>query len=92
MEIAIIISSLIANGITQLVKRPKEAFSEGELEKRKTILRLANAFIGVVTLLIASSLTGQEINMTELQGFVDMIIVGFLTYLTSQGMFYTAKK
>lgn len=92
MELIIIISSLIANGITQLVKRPKEAFSEGELEKRKTILRIANAFIGVVTLLIASSLTGQEINMTELQGFVEMIIIGFVTYLTSQGMFYTAKK
>ena len=92
MELIIIISSLIANGITQLVKRPKEAFSEDELEKRKTILRIANAFIGVVTLLIASSLTGQEINMTELQGFVEMIIIGFVTYLTSQGMFYTAKK
>lgn len=92
MELIIIISSLIANGITHLVKRPKEAFSEDELARRKTLLRMANAFIGVVTLVLASTITGQEINMTELQGFMEMIILGLVTYLTSQGLFYTAKK
>ena len=92
MEIIILLSSLIANGLIKLMKRPKEYFAKEDLENRKLLLRMANAFIGVVTLLIASALTGQDINLTELQGFVEVIILGFITYLTSQGLFFTAKK
>ena len=92
MEIIIALSALIANGLTQLMKRPKEAFSEDELATRKTVLRVVNALIGVATLLVASAITGQDINVSELQGFVEVIILGFVTYLTSQGMFFTTKK
>ena len=92
MEIIIALSALIANGLTQLMKRPKEAFSENELATRKTVLRVINAIMGVVTLLVASANTGQDLNVAELQGFVEVVILGFVTYLTSQGMFFTTKK
>lgn len=92
MEIIVLISSLIANGLIKLMKRPKEYFAKEDLESRKLILRMTNAFIGMVTLLIASVLTGQDINVTELQGFIEVIVLGLVTYLTSQGLFFTTKK
>ncbi len=91
MEIIIALSALIANGLTQIMKRPKEAFSETDLATRKTVLRIINALIGVVTLLVASAITGQNLNIVELQGFIETIILGVVTYFTSQGMFFTAK-
>ena len=93
MEFAIIISALIANIFTKIIKPAKtELMTASEIESRKSTLRVVNAVLGIVALLSATAITGVPLDVTTLQSFIEVIVAFAITFISSQGMYFMAKK
>ena len=93
MEIAIVISALVANLITKFVKPSKTGlFSQEELEARKTVVRIINAFLGLAALVLATLVAGEELDPAQVSTYVEVLVGGAVTFFASQGGYALFKK
>lgn len=92
MGITIIIASLLANLITKFAKPEKlEFLSEEQRGERKVIIRVLNAVAGIVMAVCSYMLLGVELDVTQVQTYIEIIITGILTFGASQGWYFLSK-
>lgn len=86
MEIAIVISALIANIITKMVKPSKaQLYSQEELDARKLAVRVINAGLGLAGVIVATLVAGEELPVDQVGTYVEVLVGGAATFLASQG-------
>lgn len=94
LEISMLISALIANLITKYAKPPKptgiRSIKAGET--RKGIVRLINAVAGLLVLITTYTITGGELDVSQVGTYVQVIVGWIGTYATSQGLYFLAKE
>lgn len=93
MEVTVLIASLLANLVTKWFK-PSEDEMDYDIdpESRKTIIRVINAVLGIVALLVTSAVMDTPLDTSSLQGLFETIVAVGVTFLTSQGAYLINKK
>ena len=92
MEIVIIISAFLANLITKFAKPAKVGLTEDEMAVRSLWVRVINAVAGLVMVIVTYLLVGGDIDTTQIQTYIEIILTGIVTFATSQGMYFLVKK
>lgn len=92
MEIVIIVSAFLANLITKFAKPAKVGLTEDQMATRALLVRIINAVAGLVVVIATYLLVGGDIDMTQIQTYIEIILTGIITFATSQGMYFLVKK
>lgn len=92
MSVAIIISAFLANLLTKVINNKKVVYRPEEKMARTTFLRLFNAVVGAVTVLVTAFLLGEPVETDSLAEYFEVIVYIGITFFTSQGAYFLAKR
>lgn len=88
----ILIASLLANLVTKFFKPEPDSDFDIDEDSRRAIIRVINAVLGIVALVVTSAVMGTELDTSSLQGLFETVVAVGITFLTSQGAYLLGKK
>ncbi len=88
LELAAVISAILANGIVQLVKPQADyRLTETEASNRRLFIQFLNGLTGLGLLVVSSYVLNEPLDLTSVQGTIETLAAIGLTYFTSQGVY-----
>lgn len=91
MELIATVSSLIASGITQLVKTQKpENLTDEQKKQRGRVLKAISTFVSIVLTVAGALLLGSGIDVASLEGQVQTLISAVMAIIGPQGWYKIA--
>ena len=92
-ELAIVLSGFIANLVTSWIKPPEGyQVSQESIDARKSLVRLINLVVGVISLVASAWLLGEPLDVSSLGDTISTIVSIVITFAFSQGAYHLAKK
>lgn len=93
LELIVVVSGLVSNFITNLVK-PSDNYvvSQEDIDARKTLVRGINLAFGALTLIAGTWLLGEPLDVSSLSDMLTSLVSIILTFAVSQSAYHLNKK
>lgn len=91
-QLIVAVSSLLASGLTQLIKSKKDrTITKSEQESRTRWLKILSAVFSIVLTTLGALLLGDPIDVAGLEGQLEIIASGVLAIIGPQGWYKAVK-